>query len=184
VLPGKYTVAITIPGLAKPLRGELTVQADPLDAGFSAAARHTRQEALLHIYGFQKTLVSARTAVRTLAGQAEAIKQDLTRGGASGAAVKADSLAERLVRLQAEVERVLGIAGTLMRAIESFNTVPTADQANQLTWATDDATRAITILNRTTETDIPALYSRFASGAKPRVVPVVALPAAPPRPKP
>jgi len=33
------------------------------------------------------------------------------------------------------------------------------------------------LLNRTSQTDIPALYAQFAKGAKPRVVPAVALPA-------
>jgi hypothetical protein len=179
VLPGKYAVAITIPGIAKTLRGDLTVQADPLDASFSPAARRARQEALLNIYGFQKTLVSARTAVRALAGQADAIKQDLTRGGVSGAVAQADSLTDRLTRLQAEVDRVLGIAGTQMRAIESFNAVPTTDQTNQLTWAIDDASRALRALNRTSQTDIPALYQQFAKGTLPRVVPAVALPLLP-----
>jgi len=177
VLPGKYAVAITIPGVTKTLHGDLMVQADPLDAAFSAADRRARQDTLLQLYGLQKTLAGARTAARALAGQADAIRQDLTQGGASGAAAKADSLTDRLTRLQAEVDRLLGIAGTEMRAIESFNSVPTADQHDQLAWAVDDATRAITLLNRTSQTDIPALYAQFAKGAKPRVVPAVALPA-------
>ena len=170
VLPGKYSVAITVPGVATMLHGELTVQPDPLDAGFLAADRRARQDTLMQLYGLQKTLVSARTAVRSLVGQADAIKQDLTRGGASGAAAKADSLTDRLTRLLTEVDRVLGIAGTLMRAIEGFNSLPTTDQHNQLAWAVDDATRAASTLNRTNQTDIPALYAQFAKGTAPRIV--------------
>jgi photosystem II stability/assembly factor-like uncharacterized protein len=179
VLPGKYAVTITIPGLTKTLRGDLTVQADPLDAAFSATDRRARQDTLMLVYGLQKTLVSARTAARSLAGQADAIRQDLTRGGASGAASKADELADRLTRLQAEAERLLGITNSLLRAIEAFNSVPTTDQHEQLAWAFDDATRAVTTLNRTSQADIPALYTQFAKGTQARVAAPVALPAAP-----
>jgi hypothetical protein len=37
-----------------------------------------------------------------------------------------------------------------MRAIESFNTVPTADQRQQLAWAADDTARLLARLGLTT----------------------------------
>lgn len=177
VLPGKYTVTIAIPGVSRTMRGELAVVGDPLDTS-TPAERSVRQEALLRAYGLQKTLVTARTAVRALIEQAPAIKQDLTRGG-SAAAASADSIAARLARVQAEVDRLAGIAGTVLRAIEGFNTPPTADQRQQLGWATDDAMRAIALINRTSQTEIPALYAQHARGTAPRVVGPVATPAAP-----
>jgi len=43
---------------------------------------------------------------------------------------------------------LIGIAGTMMRSLESFNTAPTADQRQQTAWAIEDARRAINTLNR------------------------------------
>jgi hypothetical protein len=174
VLPGKYSVSIAIPGVSKSLRGELTVQGDASD-GFSAAERRVRQDALMNVYRFQKALVAARTAAATLVGETGAIKRDVEPGG-TDATIKADSLTERIARVHAELDRVLGIAGSLLRAIESFNSAPTADQRTHLSWALDDATAAVTALNRVSQTDIPALYSRYAKGTTPRIVPPVTLP--------
>ncbi len=127
VLPGKYTVTITIPGVSQPLRGSVTVEADPMDASFTLADRRARQDVLLQVYALQKKLGAARTA----------------------AAGKADGAGEQQVRLQAEIERLIGLTGTLMRGIESFNTVPTADERQQLAWATDDATKVFAKLGLT-----------------------------------
>src|SRR5439155_6437630 len=108
VLPGKYTVAIAVPGVNQPLRGTLSVEADPLDAKFSATERRARQDALMSVYGLQKAIVVARTAAQTLAGQADSIKADLGRAGVASA----DSLTGRVQRLGTEMDRLIGIAGT------------------------------------------------------------------------
>jgi hypothetical protein len=175
VLPGKYSVAITIPGVGRTLRGDLMVQGDPSDH-FSAADRRTRQGVLMNIYGLQKTLVSAGAAAQTLAGLGDDIRQDLTRGGATAAGPRADALVVQVQRLSSEAVRLNGIAAGLLRAVEGFNSVPTADQGQEIEWMFADAGRLVTSLNRTSQADIPALYAQFAKGMKPRVSPVVAAP--------
>jgi hypothetical protein len=88
-----------------------------------------------------------------------------------------DALADTLRRLSAEGERLLGISGGLLRAIEEFNTAPTADQRQQIAWAFADDARSVAILNRLSQTEFPALYSKYSNGARLHVVPVVAPPA-------
>jgi photosystem II stability/assembly factor-like uncharacterized protein len=44
-------------------------------------------------------------------------------------------------RLRAEVDRLVGVANTLLRSLESFNAAPTADHRQQIAWARDDVTR-------------------------------------------
>jgi photosystem II stability/assembly factor-like uncharacterized protein len=175
VLPGKYTVSIRIPGISQELRGDLIVSGDPMET-FSMADRRARQDALLDVYGLQKTLVALRSSARTLAIQVDSIKQIVIRSGQGAGAAPADALADTLQRLSAEGDRLLGISGGLLRAMEGFNTAPTADQRQQITWAFADATRAVAILNRFSRTEIPAMYSRYANGVRPGVVPVVAPP--------
>ncbi|HYC50883.1 MAG TPA: hypothetical protein VEB19_07245 [Gemmatimonadaceae bacterium] len=124
VLPGSYTVSVAIPGIAAALTSPVTIQGDPMDADFTTAARRTRQAALMSVYGQQKQLGEARTTLRRIASQ--------------GAAAAAN---ERLV---AEVDRLIGISGTLLRLIESYNGVPTADQRQQMAWLSEDTGRAMT----------------------------------------
>ena len=51
-------------------------------------------------------------------------------------------------RIEAELNRLVGITGGLMRAVEGFPSAPTADQRQQIQWATEDATRVIAAVNR------------------------------------
>ena len=91
------------------------------------------------------------------------------RAGAA-AVQRADSLAYRIQRVSAEIDRLAGIAGGALANIESFNAVPTADQRRVVQWASDDAARAITVLNAMSQTEIPNLYSQFAKGMRARTV--------------
>ena len=75
----------------------VTVEADPMDAAFTAAQRRDRQAMLLDVHALQRTLGEARRASRTLSGQTTAIRQALGRGGSAGTA-KADALADRIER--------------------------------------------------------------------------------------
>jgi hypothetical protein len=78
----------------------VTVEADPMDAGFTATERRDRQDMLLSVHALQRSLAGVRRAAQTLGGQVDAIRQRLGQGGAAGAAT-ADSIADRLVRSQA-----------------------------------------------------------------------------------
>jgi hypothetical protein len=118
VPPGKYQVAVRIQGLTKELRGDVTITGEPND-GMSVAARAARQTAIDDLYALQRSLATAR------------------RPRSEGAADSERS------RVNAELDRLIGIAGNLMRAIEGFPSAPTADQRQQIAWATEDAARAI-----------------------------------------
>ena len=135
------------------------------------ADREARQSVIMSLYGLQKTLLTARGASRALLQQADGIKQDLARGGA-----QVDSLLKRVTQTDAELDRLMSLAGSIARNIESLNAAPLADQRQQAAWAFADASRAITMLNRTTQTDLPALYSQHGGGARPRTAARVALP--------
>jgi hypothetical protein len=144
------------------------VEADPLDAKLSVADRNTRQEALMELYRLEKGAVTDRAAVQGLVDQADAIKKEV----GAGASV-ADSLSARVRRLAAEFDRIGGLANTLMRSMEAFNAVPTSDQRAHMVWAADDAARAVAMLNRITQTEIPALYTQYAKGTTPRTIPML-----------
>jgi len=118
-MPGRYKVSITIPGIPRALAAEVTVQADPMDKEFTAAARAGRQQALMNLYALQKRLASAH---------GEAMDNP---------------------RLRAELDRLTGVSSSLMRAIESFNSLPTTDQRQQMAWVNADADRALTMVRRT-----------------------------------
>jgi photosystem II stability/assembly factor-like uncharacterized protein len=174
VLPGRYGISVSIAGIGAPLRGTILVEADPIEK-FSAVDRAGRHTAAMRLYDLQRSLGAARIATRTLAAHGDSMKAELA-GGGSGAASALDSVSVRVAQTRAEVDRLIGIAGTLMRSLESFNTTPTADQRQQTAWAFEDATRAINTLNRVSQTDIPRLYAQYAGGTKARSVARVALP--------
>jgi hypothetical protein len=109
VMPGAYRVAIDIPGVATPLRGDLTVQSDPRDRTFTTAQRTERHSAMMAVYELQKTLARVRTRIDG--------------------------------RARAEADRLVGVTGTLLRALEAFNSAPTADQRQEIAWARDDVAR-------------------------------------------
>jgi len=127
VAPGKYSVAVRVQGLSRELRGDLTITGDP-NENLSAMARAARQKAVDDLYALQKSLDTARRAVRML---------DQSSPEASDRP-----------RIEAELNRLVGITGGLMRAVEGFPSAPTADQRQQIQWATEDATRVIAAVNR------------------------------------
>ncbi len=127
VLPGTYRVSIAVPGVAQPLSGTLSLQSDPIDKTFTLADRRKRQDALMTVYALQKTLAAGQTAVRQL-----------------------DTLAAPVARLRVEFDRLSGIAGSMLRTLEDFNSAPTGDQQRQIDWAVEDARHAQTVLNTLT----------------------------------
>jgi photosystem II stability/assembly factor-like uncharacterized protein len=174
VLPGEYSVRVTIAGIAAPLRGNVTVSGDAHEA-LSSSDRTNRQATLTTLYELQKTLVAARSAVEELQGKMEDVRRDVGSGGAA-ATQSADSIARNLSRTHDEFARLLSLASAQMREVEGFSTAASAEQRQQITWATDDAIRAIGELNRTSQTTLPSLYARYAHGAKPPAVQRVAPP--------
>jgi hypothetical protein len=124
VSPGTYRLAIRIPGIANALRGSIQISGDP-EARISAVDGYARRAAVMWAYSLEKTLIAARMAMRD-----------------AGTAAGADA------RVRAEITRLIGVAGSLSRAMESFDSAPTADQRQQMAWAYDDAVRAIGMVNR------------------------------------
>lgn len=163
VLPGRYAVTVRVPGITRELRGDVTVEGDPRTV-FAAADRRARQGALLNLYELQKTLDGARVTMRTLAGQADAIRKVLVGDGPAPRAAAVglgalDTAAARITQVQADINRQASAVNALSRAIESFASLPTADQQRELDWAFEDATQTVEDVNRLLQREMPALYT-------------------------
>jgi hypothetical protein len=168
VLPGKYKVAVKVPGVAAELRGEMIVEGDPL-TNFSDADRRARQALVMNVYALQKTLAAAHTAARALGAQSADLKKDFAGGGA-----KADSVVARVGRVQADVDRSIAATGGSVRPIEAWSGMPTLDQRRQIDYAMEDANKAVAELNSTIG-EVSAMYASTAKKAWPKPVqPVVA----------
>ncbi|MBL0172107.1 MAG: hypothetical protein IPP90_15555 [Gemmatimonadaceae bacterium] len=152
VMPGTYTIRVTVPGANAPLSGRLIVEADPLPK-FSTVDRAARQILLMRIYDWTKTLGFARTTARALVGQRDSIITDI------GAGATADSLRTRIIRVGADVDRAFTTLNATRAPIEGWSGLPSMDQRKALDYAVDDARKATTELNRLVGTDIPAAYS-------------------------
>jgi photosystem II stability/assembly factor-like uncharacterized protein len=175
VLPGKYRAILKVPGSKSDLRGEISVEGDPL-ANFSEADRRARQSILMSLYGLQKSLAGARTAALALVAQMDAIKKDITASGSDDAAKRVEAIAGRLTQIQGDINREFTSAGSLFRPIESFSSLPTADQQRQIDGLFEDAIKTVADLNRIIQPEIPGLYSQFAKQAWPKpVAPVAAI---------
>jgi uncharacterized membrane protein YgcG len=161
VMPGTYSVRVTVPGVSKPLSGNAVVEADPLPK-FSAVDRAARQVTLMRIYEWTKTLGDARGAMRALTAQRDSIVADFGAGGAADGKARADSLNARITRLSADVDRAFTAVNGQRGPIESWSGLPTVDQQKALGYAVEDAQKAVAELNRLVSTDIPAAYQRVA----------------------
>src|ERR1019366_1052588 len=58
VFPGKFKVLVKVPGVTGELRGEMTVEGDPL-TNFGDADRRARQALVMSVYAVQKSLAAA-----------------------------------------------------------------------------------------------------------------------------
>jgi len=130
--PGVYNFTVEIAGVAKPLSGKVTVTGDPKET-ISAADRAARQAAIMNLYALEKSLAKARGSAQA------AVRQR---------AAATDSTSRRLTQTAAELDRLIALAGSMMRNLESFNSAPSADQRQQIAWATEDANRAMATLAR------------------------------------
>jgi photosystem II stability/assembly factor-like uncharacterized protein len=151
VMPGRYSVRVAIPGVAAPLTGSIVVAADPLPA-FSAAERAARQQTLMRIYEWTKTIGAARGKARALFAQRETIPAEVNAGA------RGDSIAVRITRLATNLDRAYAAVNALRGPIEGWSGVPTVDQRTALENAISDGQKEIRELNRLVSTDIPALY--------------------------
>ena len=132
VLPGKYKIALKLPGSGSPSVGEIAVEGDPRTP-FSDGDRRTRQSSLLALYDLEQALGPARSSARALTAQLTAITRDLApagggrRGAPGGESSRAplDNVSAAAAQVQADVERQLNGASQLARAIEGYSGVPT-----------------------------------------------------------
>jgi len=177
VMPGTYAVRVQVPGIAKPLAGNVLVEADPLPK-FAPADRAARQVVLMRIYEWTGALGAARAAARALVAQRDSIAADFRGGGSADAAAQADSLTARIGRASADVDRVFTAVNALRGPIEGWSGAPTLDQRSALGYGVADGTKALAALNALIRSDIPAAYRRVAKKDWPRVVAPVAVPKA------
>jgi hypothetical protein len=122
VAPGKYTVAIRVDGISRELKGDIIVTGDPNET-LSIADRAARRKAVDTLYATQRSIAQAMS--------------DLS-----------SSESQDIGRLRAELTRLAGVTGGLMRGIEDFDSAPTADQRQQMAWALADASRAFAAVRR------------------------------------
>lgn len=173
VLPGRYTVSVT-PAGGPSLRTELTVGPDPRFT-ISEADRNTRHAAILSAYTLAQQLAPARDAAEILARQAAAMRQYLSATGESGQT--ALDVVERVTldvtRVQGQIGRTLTAAAGVQSGIDGYAGLPTGAQLRQLDWAWEDATSAVSALNRTIQQDMPAVNAAMGGPIKwPEVKPV------------
>jgi len=166
---------VTVPGIEKPLAGNVLVEADPLPK-FAAADRAARQTTLMRIYSWTKTLGEARIAARALVAQRDSIVADLVAGNPSEGRVRADSLNARVARLVTDVDRALTAVNGQRAPIEGWSGLPTSDQLSALGYAVEDAKKAVSELNALVGTEIPAAYQRVAKKEWARKVKAVTMP--------
>ena len=106
----------------------------------------------------------------------DAIKNDVNAAGSSDVAKRIEAVAGRLPQMQGDINREFSSAGGLFRPIESFSSLPTADQQRQIDTTFEDATKTVTDLNRIIQVEIPGLYAQFAKQTWPKpVTPVPAI---------
>jgi hypothetical protein len=146
---------VKVPGVAAELRGEMTIEGDPL-TNFSDADRRARQVIVMNVYAAQKTLAAAHVAARELAAQSAELKSDLAAGS-----VKADSLVARVSHLQTRVDSALTATTGAVRPVEAWSGLPTVDQRRQIEYAVDAGNKAVAELNATIA-EITAMYSSVA----------------------
>ena len=151
VMPGRYTVRVTVPGVAEPLVAPLVVDADPLPK-FSAADRATRQALLMQIYASTKSLGAARGEARALMGRRDSIRADV--GSPAG-----DSLAARIGRMATSLDRAYGAVSAQRAPIEGWSGLPSVDERKALGYALDDAGKAVAELRKLADVDIPHAYT-------------------------
>jgi len=165
VMPGSYTVRVTVPGITAPMTRVVKVEADPLPK-FLVADRAARQTVLMAIYDWTKVLGEARVAARALTGQRDSIKADLASAGA-----QIDSLNARIGRTATAIDRALLAVNAERGPIEGWSGQPTSDQRKAVGYAIEDARKAINDLNKLVTADVPAAYGG-ASAWKRKVAPV------------
>lgn len=164
VMPGTYTVRVSVPGVSNALAGKVVVDADPLPR-FSALDRASRQATLMRIYEWTKTLAAARAAARSLSLQRDSIKTEV--GGAAG-----DSLAARITRLATNIDRAYASVSGSRGAVEGWSGLPTVDQQKALGYAIDDGKKAMAELNKLVSTDIPSGFKASGKSWNHKVSPV------------
>jgi photosystem II stability/assembly factor-like uncharacterized protein len=123
VMPGTYTVTLTLPGGATQSK-KLEVLLDPR-LHVSDADRRSRQTALLKLYEIEKTIAAARSTGR---------QEDTT-----------------VARVQSELTTTLNAAASLTRAIDGYSGAPTVDQRRQIEWVSADLAKALAQLTRATK---------------------------------
>jgi photosystem II stability/assembly factor-like uncharacterized protein len=176
VLPGTYSVRVTLPSakeastgniVKEAFVGNIVVEADPLPK-FSAADRLTRQTVLMRIYEWSKALGEGRTAARALIAQRDSLRSDVPAA--------ADSINARAARVSVDIDRAFTAVNGERAPIEGWSGLPTVDQQKSLGYAVEDAQKALAELDKLVDTDIPAAYRGAAKKEWTRRVKGVTMP--------
>jgi hypothetical protein len=167
--PGKYTATLLRDGAA-PLETAIAVLPDPHFA-VTAAERTRRNTAIMAAYTLQQQLIPARDAAQVLVAQMSSLRQ------AAGAAREAvDGVNVAVTGVQRQIAAALSSAARVQNAMDSFSGVPTAAQLRELDWAWEDATAAVSTLNRLIGHEVPAAYAAAGGGVRAAEVTAVPVP--------
>jgi photosystem II stability/assembly factor-like uncharacterized protein len=152
VLPGRYTVTVGS------LKQEVTVAPDP-HFTISDADRTQRHAAIMSAYSLQQQLVPARDVAQSLTDQMAGLRQFFTAEGDSGknSLAALDKLAPKVAQVQGLVDRAMAAAAQVQNAMDSYDGLPTTAQLRQVDWAWEDATAAVTALNKLIEESVPGV---------------------------
>ncbi|HTR78677.1 MAG TPA: hypothetical protein VMH39_11215, partial [Gemmatimonadaceae bacterium] len=131
VLPGKYQIALSVPGIEQPLRGDVLVDADPLP-NLSDADRRARQAVLMTAYGLQRAIGLAEHAVGVLTQQTDSMTAAVGAGGSPGLGSRIDSVSARLSSAQGMLASQAAAAAAASRGIEGFTAPPTDEQIREI----------------------------------------------------
>jgi hypothetical protein len=182
VLPGSYTVQLTVVDDGSSYSTELQVRLDPR-VDISRDDLVARQHALLDMYALAKPLYDATGALRGLTQQIAEV-QGLLRDAEDAP----ESLSEEATAISAalgELNRELNQINRSARgggSIENSTTRPTADQLWQIEQAWEQVPDLITRVNEIITNRMPAFYAQLdENGIRPDPGEAVAIPVRPGR---
>ena len=167
VLPGVYTVSVTVGGGT--FSSTVEIQADPRRP-MTRADRMARQDALMSLHTLAVPIYEAGRAIRGLEEQLDAT-EELIEGATEAPEDLTDeveAIREALEEVEddvAEARRNAGVAG----AIQGSSTLPTADQMWQVDHAWEVMAEVVGPLNELITSRVPALNAQlYAEGVRPK----------------
>ena len=172
VLPGTYTVSMTVAGEA--FSAEVEIRADPRRP-MTPSDRESRQDVLMRLHTLAVPIYEAGRAIEKLTEQLDAAAQLIAAAAQPPEGVKGelDSIRAALEEVEDDMQQAQRNAGVAWD-IEGSSTLPTEDQVWQVDRAWEVMEELVGPLNELITSRVPALNARlYAEGVRPTVGEVV-----------